>query len=165
MGQNSDMRPYWQKGIVILVLVRVVCLCDFHLNDKHKAGDRENDKYFSDKHEGDVCLAYRNLTHWANGFEKQRIDKVSISTDNKHHRLNLGTDYFQLTNDILRLDSISNDISDVKHKLNNKKRLQEEFKETIYTWYGFCHLYKGDNFYDFLFAFIYTNPLMKRGLL
>ena len=36
------------------------------------------------------------------------------------------------------------------------------FKGTGYTWKIFHHFYKGDNFCDFLFAFLYTNPIPKR---
>ena len=31
-----------------------------------------------------------------------------------------------------------------------------------YTWYIFCHLYKGDNFYDFLLAFLHTKKCPPR---
>ena len=36
---------------------------------------------------------------------------------------------------------------------------------TRYTWNIFYHFHKGDNFYDFLFAFLQTKSFLKRGLL
>ena len=38
-----------------------------------------------------------------------------------------------------------------------------EIKGTRYKWYIFRHFYKGDNFCDFLFALLYTNPYPKKG--
>ena len=33
-------------------------------------------------------------------------------------------------------------------------------ERTWYTWYSFCHFYKGDTFCNFLFDFLHAKPLL-----